>query len=367
MTESVLGIQTLNRALLQRQLLIERADLNTEQAVAHLVGLQAQAVNPPYIGLWTRLNGFRLGDLESVLIDRRLVRIALQRSTIHLVTADDARKLRTVLAESLARTVKGQFGRAVEGVDLGELVSRASELVAAEPLTFADLGRSLAGRWPQNDPNALAQTTRNLLPLVQVPPRGLWSNSSAATHTTLTNWLGRDLDPDAEADEFVLRYLDAFGPASVLDMQKWSGLTRLKPVFARLGDALRIYRDDEGKELYDLNQRTLPAADLPVPVRFLPEFDNILLSHSHRRRIMAEKYKPLVFTSNGIIRSTFLIDGFVRGRWRVDRTRAGATLVVEPFEKLSSNGRSELAEEGERLLSFVAADAARRDLRFEPV
>ncbi|AKN74857.1 hypothetical protein QR97_38755 [Streptomyces sp. PBH53] len=363
----VLSARALNRALIHRQLLAQRSTLSPAQAITHLVGLQAQAPNPPYIGLWTRLADFAVEDLAALVRERKAVRIALMRSTIHLVTDDDCLALRPLLAEMLARTVKGQFGRQVAGLDTDEIAKLGTELAEARTLTFAELGALMAERWAGYDANALAQTVRNLVPLVQVPPRGLWGHSGQAAHTTAERWLGRGLDTNASIDTYVRRYLAAFGPASVKDMQKWSGLTRLREAFTRLGPALRTYRDETGTVLYDLDGAQLPDPAEELPARYLPEFDNILLSHADRERIMAPEYRPRVFTSNGIIRATFLIDGFVRGLWRIDRVKEAATLVVQPFAPLARRDVAELTEEGERLLSFAASEAGRRDIRFEPV
>ncbi|GAB2862470.1 winged helix DNA-binding domain-containing protein [Actinocorallia aurea] len=360
----VLSTRALNRALLDRQLLRARADLSAEAALTHLVGLQSQAVDPPYVGLWTRLEGFSADDLSTLLLERRAVRIALMRSTLHLVTAADCLALRALLAEQLARTVKGQFGRQIEGIDPADLAAEGARLAQDTALTFADLGKLLAERWPEHEPNALAQTVRNLVPLVQIPPRGLWGRSGPAAHLTAGAWLGRDLDPEPSIDGYVLRYLAAFGPASVKDMQKWSGLTRLKTAFTRLGARLRRYRSESGEELYDLADLEPPGADVPVPVRFLPDFDNILLSHMDRTRIMADAHRARVFTSNGLIRATILVDGFVAGLWRVERSGSTATLVIEPFGPLDAASRAALAEEGARLLDFVAPEAPDHDLRF---
>jgi hypothetical protein len=361
-----LGVRALNRALLDRQLLTRRAGMSAEQAVEHLVGMQAQAVNPPYVGLWTRLARFDTEELSTLLLDRRAVRIALMRSTIHLVTARDCLALSPLMSEMLARAAKGQFGKQVEGLEAAEIIALGAKLVEERPLTFAELGRLMAERWPERDGFALAQSVRNLVPLAQVTPRGLWNNNSPAAHTTVTGWLGRPLEQNPSIDGYVLRYLAAFGPASVMDMQKWSGLTRLKEAFTRLGPRLRVYRDERGVQLFDLAETELPDRDAEVPVRFLPDFDNIVLSHANRDRIMAQEYRARIFTVNGIIRSTILVDGFVQGLWRIDRAKDLATLVVEPFAPLRKKTVAALAKEGEGLLRFAASDASRHDVRFEP-
>ena len=362
-----LTVRALNRALLDRQLLTRRSGMSPIAAIEHLVGLQAQAVNPPYVGLWTRLTAFDTEDLAALLRERAVVRISLMRSTIHLVTARDCLNLAPLLAEMQARAVKGQFGPQVEGLDPAEIAALGIKLTEERPLTFAELGRLMAEHWQGRDPMSLAQNVRNLVPLVQVPPRGFYNNSTAAAHTTATSWLGRAVEQNPSIDEYALRYLAAFGPASVMDMQKWSGLTRLKEAFTRLAPRLRTYKDERGAVLYDLAENELPDPDAEAPVRYIPDFDNILLSHANRDRVMAEQYKPRVFTSNGIIRSTILVDGFVQGRWRIDRAKDLATLVVEPFAKLNKKTVAALSKEGEQLLRFAAADAGRRELRFEPV
>jgi len=363
---SVLSRRALNRALLERQLLLRRSAMTAEEAVAHLVGLQSQAVDPPYVGLWTRLEGFEADDLATLIENRRAVRVALMRSTLHLVTAEDCLALRALLAEPLARVVKSQFGRQVEGIDLAELAAEGARLTGAASLTFADLGGLLAERWPGRDPNAMAQTVRNLVPLVQVPPRGLWRRGGPAAHTTVEAWLGRGLEEAPSIDAYVLRYLAAFGPASVKDMQKWSGMTRLKEVFSRLGSRLRRFRDEAGAELYDLADREPPDPETEAPVRFLPDFGNVLLSHADRTRIIADAHRPRVFTANGLIRATVLVDGFVHGRWRIDRVKNRASLVVEPFSALPAPARAALAEEGERLLRFAVPDLSDHEVRFTP-
>ncbi|MEU1215003.1 winged helix DNA-binding domain-containing protein [Streptomyces sp. NPDC005791] len=363
----VLDRRQLNRALLARQLLLERAQTGAVEAVEHLVGMQAQAPDPPYIGLWTRLAGFRAADLSDEVRGRSVVRLVLMRGTIHLVSARDCRRLRPVLAASLERSLSGTFGRKLAGLDLAEVVALGVETLEKEALTLGALGTRLAERWPDRDAFALANVVRNLVPLVQVPPRGLWGESGRAAHTTAAAWLGREPDTAPDAGAVVERYLGAFGPASVKDMQTWSGMTRLASVVGRLGSRLRVFRDSEGHTLYDLPDAPRPEAGTPAPVRFLPDFDNILLSHADRSRIISEERRRHVFTRNGLIRPTFLVDGFVAGMWRIDRERGAARLVLQPFAPLPRAARDELAEEGGRLLSFAAADRSSAETVFAPL
>ncbi|GAA2501986.1 winged helix DNA-binding domain-containing protein [Streptomyces gobitricini] len=361
----VLDRRALNRALLARQLLLERSPMTASEAVEHLVGMQAQAPDPPYVGLWTRLAGFRVEDLSRLVSDRAAVRLVLMRGTLHLVTARDCLRLRPVLRGPLERQLSGTFGKRLTGLDLAEVAARGRELVEQEPLTLGVLGSRLAGHFPDRDPFALANAVRNLEPLVQVPPRGLWGESGQAVHTTAEAWLGRPLDEDDTPDETVLRYLAAFGPASVKDVQTWSGLTRLTAVVRRLEPRLRTFRDENGVRLYDLPDAPRPGGDTPAPVRYLPDFDNILLSHADRSRILTEEQRRRVFTRNGLIRPTFLVDGFVHGMWRLERGRGSAALVLEPFSPLTGEVRAELVDEGRRLLAFAAAGCPSHEVRFD--
>ncbi|MET7541773.1 winged helix DNA-binding domain-containing protein [Streptomyces sp. NPDC005507] len=360
---AVLDRRALNRALLARQLLLERTSMPAAGVVGHLAGMQAQAPNPPYIGLWTRIDGFRIEDLAGLVREREVVRIALMRGTIHLVTADDCLALRPVLDGSLRQGLKGTFGRKLEGLDLAKVAAEGRALVEGEPLTLGGIGTALAERWPDRDPFALANVVRTLVPLVQVPPRGLWGESGQAVHTSAESWLGRPLADSTSPDAMVERYLAAFGPASVKDVQAWSGMTRLAESVQRLGSRVRRFRDENGVELFDLADAPRPDADTPVPVRFLPDFDNILLSHADRSRIITEEQRKLVFTRNGLIKPTFLVDGFVRGMWRIEQRRKAATLVLEPFGPLSGKDHDALVEEGNALLAFAAASATARDIR----
>jgi hypothetical protein len=360
----VLGSRALNRALLARQGLLRRWTVAPSEAVERLAGMQSQAPDPPYVGLWTRLEGFRPDDLARLVEERAVVRIALMRSTIHLVTARDCLALRPLLQPVLDRAFRGAYGRRLEGMDTAALADAARTLVEERPRTFAGIGAALGERWPDRDPAALSAAARTLLPLVQVPPRGLWGRSGPAAHTTAEAWLGRPLDPEYRVDDVVLRYLAAFGPASVADVQTWSGLTRLKEVVERLRPGLLAFRDEEGRELFDLPDAPRPDPETPAPARFIAEWDNVLLSHADRSRIVAGVHRGRIFTVNGVMPGTILVDGFVAGTWKMERSRGAATLRVEPFAPLAADDEAALAAEGERLLAFAAAHAPNREVRF---
>jgi hypothetical protein len=362
----VLGRHALNRSLLERQLLLRRHEVSASEAMEHLVGLQAQAPDPPYIGLWTRLAGFRPGELSSMILDRRAVRVALMRNTVHLVTAGDCLKLRPLVQPTIGRNLyTGNAQRAaVKEIDAAELVAAGHALLEEQPLTAGELGGLLQERWPDQDPAALARAIRNLVPLVQVPPRGVWGESGPAAHTTIEAWLGQRLDPDPSPDEMMMRYLGAFGPASVKDAQIWSGLTRLREVFERLRPRLRTFRDQGGTELFDLPDAPRPAPDVPAPVRFVAAFDNLILSHADRSRVIAAEHRKAIASKNGMVPATFLVDGFVSGTWKEVREHGEVTLRISPFEHLPKQDREALAEEGERLLNFVTDGAGDFAIRF---
>ena len=354
-----LGLRALNRALLERQLLIRRSRLSAEEAIEYLVGLQAQAPDPPYVGLWTRLEGFHPGDLARLMVDRRAVRIALMRNTVHLVTAHDCLKLRPLVQPVLERGLRAsRANRAgLEGIDALELAATGRALLEERPRTAKELGLLLQERWPGRDAASLARAVRHLLPLVQVPPRGIWGRSGPAAHTTAEAWLGRPLDPDPSPEEMVVRYLSAFGPATVKDVQTWSGLSRLGEVVERLRPRLHTFRDEHGRELFDLPDAARPDPDTPSPPRFLPQFDNLILSHADRTRIIAEEYRRVIASRNGMVPATVLVDGFVRGTWKTERTGGKATLLIEPFEPLARVDREALTSEGERLIRFIGEGA----------
>jgi Winged helix DNA-binding domain len=374
MTTDVLTLRALNRALLARQMLLRRSPLPPGagragaviETVEHLAGLQAQAPFPPYYGLWSRLAGFRPDDLAELLVNRQVVRIALMRSTIHLVSARDCLTLRPLIQPALDRSLPAIFGRKFAGLDTGALAAAGRVLVDAGPKTFGELGELLAADWPGHAPAALAQGIRALVPLIQVPPRAVWGAAGLPRHTSAQAWLGCSLDASPPPELLVTRYLAAFGPATVADVQAWSGLTRLGEVVERLRPRLRAFRDERGRELLDLPDAPRPDAGTPAPVRLVAEFDNLILSHADRTRVVSDGNRQRLYTRNGIFPGTVVVDGFVAGAWRITRSRRSAVLTAEMFGPVAPRDRDAIIAEAQRLLGF-AAPGDGHEIRFGPL
>ncbi|MFG2007085.1 winged helix DNA-binding domain-containing protein [Spirillospora sp. NPDC048911] len=354
----VLSRRALNRATLDRQMLLRRARLDAGQAVEHLVGLQTQIPQTHYTALWSRLEDFDPDDFSDRFERREFVRLALLRGTIHTVTARDALALQPLFKVLLARVLKSASGKALANVDLESAAERARVLVEKEPLTFSEIGKALLADWPDSQPQALGMLARHLLAMVQVPPRGLWQRGGLSRHTTLQHWLGEEPAADATPDDMVLRYFGAFGPASVRDVQAWSGLTRLSEVVERHRGELVVFRDENGVELFDLPDAPRPDQDVPAPARFLPELDNLFISHKDRSRIVSDQAAQAVWLLN-VSYPVFLSDGFIQGSWKltVDEKRAHASLAIRPFGALPADQREALEREGAELLGFHAAGA----------
>jgi len=358
----ILSQRALNRALLARQHLLQRRKPSAADEIEHLVGMQAQVPNSPYVGLWTRLDGFKPDQLADLISQRRAVRLGMMRNTIHLVTARDCIALRSLFSPVLERGLQSSpFGRNLVGMEMQPLIRYATRLMKAKPRTLAELGGLLHEHWPDRDATSLAYAIRHLVALVQVPPRGVWGKSAQATWTSAELWLGSPLARKPSIDALILRYLAAFGPATVADMSAWSGLTALRGVVERLHPQLRTFQDERGRELFDVPDGPLPDPRTPAPPRFLPEYDNLLIGHHDRTRVIDYAYRYVIFIG------TLLVDGFVQGTWMISRQGEVATLTIEPLRHLTATERKTVAEEGERLLDFAAAEAGRRDVRIDAV
>jgi hypothetical protein len=364
-TDAVLGPRSLNRALLERQLLLRRVDVPVAEVLEHLLGLQAQAPVPTYYGLWSRIEGFDPNELGRMLLDREALRLTLMRGTVHLVTVRDALLLRPLVQVVIERGHNGAFGRRMGGADPGELAADVRALLADGPLGARELGRRLVARGIGADAEAMGSAARVYVPLVQVPPRGVWRASGQAKYATIESWTGRELEARPSIDEVVRRYLAAFGPASARDVQSWSGLTRLGAVLDRLRPELVTFRDESGRELFDLPEAPRPDPGVPAPVRFLGEYDNVLLGHADRTRIIPADFPWDAMLAPGRFVNNLLVDGVLRATWWIEREgKRRATLAIRPHGELSPAERDEVAAEAQRMVDF-AAEAEVRDVRFE--
>ncbi|MFG1888934.1 winged helix DNA-binding domain-containing protein [Micromonospora sp. NPDC049051] len=350
---TVLDTRALNRATLARQLLLERADVPVLDAVAHLCGLQAQEPQEPFVGLWSRVRAFDPAGLSDLLTGRGVVRMHLMRRTVHLVTADDALAWRARHDGMLRQRVLGVYGRELAGVDLDELAAAGREVLAdGEPRSMTGLARALAGRWPATGPRALGEMLlAALVPVVQLPPRGLWRTTAGVRTTLLSSWLGREIDPpappgrDPVGEALVRRYLAAFGPASTADLRAWSGLAGLPAAVAAIRDELVVFRDERGRRLWDLPDAPRPDADTPAPVRFLPAFDNALLGYDDRSRIVDDAHRGLSVAGERVV----LVDGRVAATWSVPAD----TVTVTPLRRLSRAERVAVTEQGQAVAALL--------------
>jgi len=363
-TERILTLRQLNRATLARQMLLTREPLSISAAAERLVGLQAQQAQPPFVGLWTRLPDFQRDDLARLIEDRTVVKATWIRATLHLVTAADYLRFRTTLHSMLTGASTSIIQRRGIELDIDTIHAEARRFIGEQPRTFAEITAHFAELMPDTDIGSIRYSIRTHLPLVQVPISTGWSYPGNPKFTLAESWLSRSISPEDKLRELIFRYLAAFGPATVADIQTWSGLAKLKETVEKLKPDLVVYRDEKKRELLDLPDMPLPDEDTLAPERFLPEFDNLLLSHDKRQRVIADEHRKRVYLPALRVAATILVDGFVRGAWKVERSKGTAALVIEPFAPLTSENHRALTEEGERLIRFVEADARTYEVRF---
>lgn len=355
MTSTILSLRQLNRTLLARQLLLERSPLDSHAAIENLVAMQSQIPNPPYIGLWTRLLRFEKSDLTALLQSRQVARAPWLRSTLHLVTAGDHQRFQAVIQPALARGLRSFFGVRAKGLDIERLIAIAKPYLEAETPAIGALRDKLQEHEPERDKQAMAYALRSALPLVQIPPSGTWGVGTRANYTTAESWLGAPKPLDLGA--LFRRYLAAFGPASVMDFQTWTGMTSLKNQLAPVLKKLVKYQDDGGQALFDLPGALITPPEAPAPIRFLPEYDNILIAHRDRRRILPETQRKKVLVSAGRVLGTVLIDGFAAAIWKAQREKNIARLKVSLFEGQPADNLRDIEAEGRALLRFIGDDA----------
>ena len=362
---TVLSVRALNRALLGRQLLLARENTTALEVVERLVGMQAQIARPPFVGLWTRLHDFKRSELADALHTRQLVRVTSLRGTLHVMTASDYIALRGALQPMLTRGTLAILRDRASSLDIATLNAEARKFFGKSGATFDALRGHLKAKFPMQDERAMAYAIRTHLPLVQVPTDAPWAFPAAADFALADKWLSKKVPTEAtDAEALVLRYLAAFGPATPSDAQAWSGMTGLRETFESLRPRLLTFRDARKRELFDLPDAPRPDEDVPAPVRFIPDFDNLVLSHHDRSRIMADEHRSRVTLKNLQVRATFLVDGLVAGTWKSERKRKAAVLLIEPFGTVVKRTRAALEEEGERLLAFLEEDAAEREVRW---
>jgi hypothetical protein len=356
-TDRILTKRDLNRALLARQLLLERRPLTITRALEHVAGLQAQDAQAPSIGLWTRIDGFRHEKLVRALRYRRVVKATLMRATLHLVSARDYAVFLPALLPSHREYWRSYLRDRGRIQNLEELARRALEY-ADQPRSAAEMRSLLGGddAWWH---------VRFHVPFVHAPTGETWPFGRRPAFVASRHWLSSSLASTSEGIAALLRrYLAAFGPATVQDAATWSGLTvkAVREAADRLDSRLRRFRDERGRALLDLPRAPLPPADISPAPRLLPAFDNAILSHADRTRIITDEHRQAVIRG-GIVDPIFLVEGFAAGVWRIERARGGATLVLEPFEGLPRAARRELVQEAERLVRFVEPDAPSHRVR----
>jgi hypothetical protein len=349
LTHRVLSTRELNRALLARQLLLERSPLPLTRALEQVAGLQTQYAPSGYIGLWSRLPDFRRDALTTALERRQVVQGTLMRSTIHMVSATDYPRFSVAIAEGRRAWWSRVQGHQAEGLDIEAVAASLRGHLADGPRRQAELTSLLAA---EGFPKIAWSGARLWLDLVRVPPSGTWERRRADLYGLADDWLEPAEVTEAEAlDHLVGRYLGGFGPASANDAASWTGLpvTKLRKVVERLGT--RRFRDEQGGELFDLPDAPLPDADTPAPVRFLGTWEAALLVHARRTQVLPERYRNLVFnTKTPHSLPTFLVDGAVAGTWRYERGR----VRLDPFDPLPRQARRALDDEAERLAAFHA-------------
>lgn len=351
-----LSLKTLNRTTLARQLLWARQPLSATEAVSHLVAMQSQIPNPPYIGLWSRLAGFVRDDLTQAMQRGEVVRVAMHRSTLQLMTAHDYQVFWCVVKPALEKGLRSFFGKRLGALDFDRLIEAAQAFIEESPRAMGELRAFLLKVMPEGDPAAMSYLIRTFIPLVQVFPAGTWGKGSSASYALATQRLGA-MSEEASPLALFKRYLKAFGPASVMDFQTWAGMTKIQAEIDPFREEFVLYRDENGRELFDLPEMSLAEEAMPVPVRFLPEYDNILIAHADRRRVIADEHRAKVFLTAGRILGTCWVDGFVAGTWKAERQRKDAVLTVSLFEDVPSATQEAIVAEAEALLAFIEPNA----------
>jgi hypothetical protein len=331
--------------------------LSAAETMTRLVGMQAQNPQDPYYALWARLDAFQAEELSGMIERKEALRGALMRATLHIATTDDFLFLRSLLQPTLAAVLGStSFAKDTAEVDRDALLAYGRSLLEEAPLTRAQLGPLLAERWPGVPPASLAQVVTYLLPVVQVPPRGLWQRSGQAAWATIESWTGVSMPTEADPRVFVRRYLAAFGPATVSDIRAWSRLNGLRGVVEGMSDELVALTGEDGVELLDGADGVVVDEDVPAPPRFLPEYDNVLLGHADRSRFFVDGVVPPGWVGN------LLVDGIFSGWWKIGKMGKERHLEVHLLRKVSRSDMTAVGDEAERLIQLAHPDAEGRSI-----
>ncbi|MFI7503973.1 winged helix DNA-binding domain-containing protein [Streptomyces sp. NPDC049687] len=350
---TVLSVRALNRATLARQYLLKRTTTPVRETVAHLCGLQAQAPQEPFTGLWSRVHAFTPCQLDRALTDRQVVRTHLMRRTVHLVTGNDALAWRARHDTMLRQRVMATYRRELAGIDPDEVAAAGRAVMADhQPRTMSDLVQALQDRWPGPPRRVLGELlVAALIPMAQLPPRGLWQTTAGVRNLPLETWLRRAPAPlpddadDPVGQQLVRRYLAAYGPAATADIRAWSGLAGLPAAVKAIRNELITFHDERGRELLDLPDAPRPSPDTPAPVRFLPAFDNAILGYHDRSRIIDDAHLGLSVSGQRAV----LVDGRVTATW----TTRDQHLRITPLRPLSPREQEAVSEEAHDLADFL--------------
>ena len=362
-----LTLREINRATLARQMLLARERWGPLEAIERLVAIQAQLARPPFIGLWTRLDPFDRAGLKRLFLDRAVVRATFLRGTIHVVSAADFVALRGVVQPALEASMRGILKDRLAGLDLPDLARRAARVLAKRPQTFEELRDAFKREDPSADERAMGYAVRMLVPLVQVPDEDAgWAFPARACFAPADRWLGRKVPTRASApDALLFRYLAAYGPATARDFQAWAGLApdAVREAISRVRPKLLAFRDEGRRELFDLPDAPRPGADAAAPVRFVPDYDNLITTRGDER-FVAKRDRPRVFLPNLRIAPTVLVDGFVAGTWTLEAKRKTATVTIAAFGPMTRKVRNEVEHEAEALARFAEPDVPAVAVRF---
>mgnify|MGYP003577417679 CR=1 FL=1 len=356
-----LSTRALNRATLARQMLLERSDRGIADSVEFLGGLQAQQSNDPYIGLWSRLNGFRHEDLTALIVDKTLLRATSMRGTLHLHTIRDMVGFRALVQPFLSAQWKSNFLRRFGTEDQKAVQKAGRRLLDKGPMTAGALNKALKEKFQSAEPIALSSLLQLSETLIQIPPTRIWGTGSAPILTRIENWIGEVPKPVLSRVDLVRRYIRGFGPASVNDMQIWCRLTKLSAEFESIKDELVTFEDENERTLYDFPDAPRPDADTPAPVRFLPLYDNVYLGYDDRTRMLNDDTVHLVNLFQAF-KPAVLVDGTVSAGWTVTTKKDAALLEIDLYRKMTKRELKDIEAEGQSFVRFMSEGAETYDV-----